>query len=150
MGNTVVSQMHVEGVKRMVDTRGGMLITGKPQFKTRDDFGIERGIPSIPQWYLDPPISRSDSSSLEALMADQTIWNVFIRLCNVFEKAQDVPLSTTQLHDLTCFVIHRILPSASDSTISFASPLAECMRYGIVSVHARYSWNDILSAYIHA
>jgi hypothetical protein len=109
-----------------------MLVTGNPQFETQDDFGTERGIPSIPQWYLDPPIRRSDSSSLEALMIDETVWSVFIRLRNVFERAQDVPLSTTQLHDLTCFVIHRILPSASDSTISFASPLAECMRYGII------------------
>jgi hypothetical protein len=112
--------------------RVSMLITGKPQFETQDDCGTERGIPSIPQWYLDPPIRRLYSSFLEDLMIDETIWNVFSRLRNVFERAQVIPLSTTQLHDLTCFVIHRLLPSASDLTISFASPLAECMRYGVI------------------
>jgi hypothetical protein len=109
-----------------------MLITGIPQFETQDDFGTERGIASIPQWYLEPPIRRSYPSSLKALMTDETVCNAFIRLRNVFERAQDVPLSTTQLHDLTCFVIHRLLPSASGSTITFASPLTECMCYGII------------------
>jgi hypothetical protein len=109
-----------------------MLITGKPQFETQDDLGTECGIPSIPQWYLNPPVCRPCPSSLEALITDETIWNVFIRLRNVFERAQDVPLSTTQLHDLTCFVIHRLLLSASDSMVSRTSPLTECMRYGII------------------
>jgi hypothetical protein len=112
--------------------RVSMLITGNSQFETQDDFGTECGIPSIPQWYLDPPVCRPYSSSLKAFITDEAIWNVFIRLRNVFERAQDVPLSTTQLHDLTCFVIHRLLPPASDLTISSDYPLTECMRHGII------------------
>jgi hypothetical protein len=109
-----------------------MLITSNPQFKTQDDFGAGDGIPSITQWYLEPQIYRADSSHLEALMADENICDVFVRLRSIFEKAQSVPLSTTELHDLTCFVIHRLLPSASDSTIPSVSPLTECIRYGII------------------
>lgn len=109
-----------------------MLITGNPQFETQDDFGTGRGIPSIPQWYLDPHIYRPDSLHLEALMTDKTVCNVFVHLCSIFEKACSVPLSTTELHDLTCFVIHRLLPSASDPMISSVSPLTECIRCGII------------------
>jgi hypothetical protein len=123
--------------KHIADTshrhcRVSMLITSNPQFKTQDDFGAGDGIPSITQWYLEPQIYRADSSHLEALMADENICDVFVRLRSIFEKAQSVPLSTTELHDLTCFVIHRLLPSASDSTIPSVSPLTECIRYGII------------------
>lgn len=109
-----------------------MLLIGCPQFETQDDFGIGCGIPSIPEWYLDPPIRGHDSSSLENLMTDHTVWNVFNRLRDVFEKAQAVPLSTTELHDLTCFVIHRLLPTNSDSTTAAGSSLTECVRYGVI------------------
>jgi hypothetical protein len=109
-----------------------MLLTGIPQFDTQNDFGTGCGIPSIPEWYLNPPISQHYPSSLKALMADEALWNVFTRLRNVFERAQHVPLSTTQLHDLTCFVIHRLSPSDFDQAISSGSSDTECMRYGII------------------
>jgi hypothetical protein len=109
-----------------------MLITGNPQFKTQDDFGTGDGIPAITQWYVEPQIYRAESSHLEALMVDENICDVFVRLRSIFEKAHSVPLSTTELHDLTCFVIHRLLPSASDPMTPSVSPLTECMRYGII------------------
>jgi hypothetical protein len=112
--------------------RISVLITGNPQFETQDDFGSGRGISSIPQWYLDPHIYRPDSSNLEPLMTDENICNVFNRLRSIFEKARVAPLSTTELHDLTCFVIHRLLPSPSDLMATVVSPLTECIRYGIV------------------
>jgi hypothetical protein len=109
-----------------------MLITDSPQFETQDDLGTGLGIPCIPQWYLDPHIYRPDLSHLEALMTSENVCNVFIRLRSIFEKAQIVPLSTTELHDLTCFVIHRLLAPVSYHTTSSVSPLNECIRYGIV------------------
>lgn len=109
-----------------------MLLTGIPQFETQDDFGSGRGIPAIPEWYLDPPVRQHDLPFFKTLMVDEAVWNVFIHLRNVFDRAQRVPLSTTQLHDLTCFVIHRLLPSKSDLRISSGSSLSECMRYGII------------------
>jgi hypothetical protein len=109
-----------------------MLITGNPQFKTQDDFGTGDGIPAITQWYVEPQTYQADSSHLEALMVDENICDVFVRLRSIFEKAQSVPLSTTELHDLTCFVIHRLLPPASDPMIPSVSPLTECIRYGII------------------
>ncbi|KAH0284245.1 hypothetical protein KCU62_g8438, partial [Aureobasidium sp. EXF-3399] len=143
-GNVMISRMHIDGVKRMVDTRGGicsvrqtspltarmvswvsMLLTGGPQFETQDDYGTGRGIPSVPEWCLDPPIRRLDPSYFSDLMTDKAVWNVFIRLRNVFERAQVVPLSTTKLHDLTCFVLHRLLPANPDLTTLVGSPVTE-------------------------
>ena len=109
-----------------------MLITGIPQFETQDDLGAGHGISSIPEWYLNSPVRRHNPSVLEDFITDEAVLNVFIRLRNVFERAQHVPLSTTQLHDLTCFVMHRLLPPKSDPTTSSDSPLTECMRYGII------------------
>ncbi|THY06335.1 hypothetical protein D6D01_09909 [Aureobasidium pullulans] len=150
-GNIVVSQMHVEGVKRMVDTRGGisgvrqtspltarmvswvsMLITGHPQFETQNDLGTGDGIPSIPEWHLDLSTGNHHPLDLDDFLVDATVRNVFIRLHKVFERAQRTPISTTQLHDLTCYVIHRLLPTASNLQSLSSSPLTECMRYAIV------------------
>jgi len=109
-----------------------MLLTGSPQFETQDDFGTGRGIPSVPEWYLDLPIRRLDLPYFQNLMTDEAVWNVFVRLRNVFERAQVVPLSTTKLHDLTCFVLHRLLPENPDFKTPVDSSLTECMRYGII------------------
>ncbi|THW15180.1 hypothetical protein D6D25_07194 [Aureobasidium pullulans] len=150
-GNVVVSQMHVEGVKRMVNTRGGingvrqtspltarmvswvsMLITGHPQFETQNDFGTGNGIPSIAEWHLDLSTYHEYPTALDDLLIDESVRNVFIRLHKVFERAQRTPISTTRLHDLTCYVIHRLLPTTSDLENLSSSPSTECMRYAVV------------------
>ncbi|THW81982.1 hypothetical protein D6D18_08560, partial [Aureobasidium pullulans] len=150
-GNVVISQMHVEGVKRMVNTRGGingvrqtspltarmvswvsMLITGHPQFETQNDFGTGNGIPSIPEWHLDLSTYHEYPTALDGLLIDESVRNVFIRLHKVFERAQRIPISTTRLHDLTCYVIHRLLPTTSDLESLSSSPSTECMRYAVV------------------
>jgi hypothetical protein len=109
-----------------------MLLTGIPQFETQDDFGTGQGIPSISEWYSDPTSRPYYPPFLEALIIDEAVSNVFARLRNIFETAQRVPLSTTQLHDLTCFVIHRLLPADSNRAMSSGSSVTECMRYGII------------------
>lgn len=161
--------MHVDGVKRLVNMRGGinsvrqtspltarmvswyvtplvtsteytihmprrvsMLVKGHPQFDTQDDVGIGIGIPPIPEWYMDSAAIDDNLSELTNIDVDYAVRNVFVRLRNVFQRAQRGALSTTRLHDLTCFVIHRLLLSASDAVNSQPSPITECTRYAII------------------
>ncbi|KAK0668822.1 hypothetical protein QBC41DRAFT_320980 [Cercophora samala] len=153
-GNTRVSEMHVAGVKRLVNLRGGissvrqtspltarmvswvsLLVMGHPQFDTQDDTGIGDGIPPIPEWQLDSPIPEDEFSNLDI---DHPVKNVLVRLRKVFQRAQSgAPFPNTRLHDLTCFVVHRLLLSAPNTTTtatdhSSISPTTECIRYGIV------------------
>lgn len=108
-----------------------MIVTGHPQFDTQDDDGMGNGIPPIAEWQLDPSMSEDDLPELGDIEVDFPVRNVFIRLRNVFRRAQRMPLSTTKLHDLTCFVVHRLLLSA-DTPYSQPSPITECIRYGII------------------
>jgi multisubunit Na+/H+ antiporter MnhF subunit len=109
-----------------------MLIMGHPQFETQDDVGIGDGIPPIPEWQLDPTALHDDLSEFNSIDVDSTVKNVFLRLRNVFQRAQRIPFPTTQLHDLTCFVVHRLLLSASETTNPQSSPSTECIRYAII------------------
>jgi hypothetical protein len=109
-----------------------MLIMGHPQFETQDDVGIGHGIPPIPEWQLDSTALHDDLSELSSIDVDYAVRNVFIRLRNVFQRAQRIPFPTTRLHDLTCFVVHRLLLSASDTANPQSSPITECIRYVII------------------
>ncbi|KAL4787741.1 hypothetical protein BJX76DRAFT_369032 [Aspergillus varians] len=174
-GNIKTSQMHVDGVKKLVNMRGGinsvrqtspltarmiswvsMLIMGHPQFLTQDDVGIGDGIPLIPEWQLDITSMDDDPHILNIL--DQIVHfevrNVFIRLRNALTRAQHLPSSNTRLHDLTCFVIHRLLLSVPPPTClpESQSPITESIRYATVLymfiIHGRtyYSHDVILNA----
>ncbi|PLB49120.1 hypothetical protein P170DRAFT_357447 [Aspergillus steynii IBT 23096] len=151
-GNIKVSEMHVDGVKKLIDMRGGinsvrqtspltarmvswvsMIVTGRPQFDTQDDLGTGDGIPPIPEWQLDST-THDDLSDLGTIEVDDAVKNVLIRLRNAFGRAQQIPLPSTRLHDLTCFVVHRLLlsvPNLTDSQLS-PSPITECIRYATV------------------
>lgn len=109
-----------------------MLIMGHPQFETQDDYGIGHGIPPIPEWRLTSTALNENFSELNSIDGDHTVRNVFIRLRNVFQRAQGTPLPNTRLHDLTCFVVHRLLHSASDTVNSQSLPIIECIRYAIL------------------
>ncbi len=109
-----------------------MLIMGHPQFETQNDAGLGHGIPPIPEWQLDPT-DRHDHLPPGTNNADldDAVWNAFVRLRNVFRRTQTIPFSSSQLHDLTCFVIHRLLLSAPDPA-SQPSTLTECVRYATI------------------
>ncbi|KAE8319812.1 hypothetical protein BDV41DRAFT_570739 [Aspergillus transmontanensis] len=149
-GNIKVSQMHVDGAIRLVNMRGGinsvrqtspltarmiswvsMIVMGYPQFETQDDVGIGDGIPPIPEWQLDPTTLYDDSSELISMEVDYAVRNVFIRLRSAFKQAQRIHFPTTRLHDLTCFVIHRLLLTVPDTESSHSS-ITECVRYAII------------------
>ncbi|KAL4881675.1 hypothetical protein BJY04DRAFT_188567 [Aspergillus karnatakaensis] len=154
-GNVKVSQMHVNGVKKLVDLRGGinavhqtspltarmiswvsLLVMGQPQFSTQDDVGIGDGIPLVPEWqlYRTPSATPNTSSLLTTLeqITDFEVQNVFTRLHNAFSRAKQIPFPSTRLHDLTCFVIHRLLATAPDPALPSPSPITECIRYGMI------------------
>lgn len=77
--------------------------------------------------------SLSDNTSeLSGLHIDHSVWNVFIRLLNAFQRGQHTPLPPARLHDLTCFVVHRLLSSAPDMSSVQSSPVTECIRYAII------------------
>ncbi|KXG50951.1 Protein of unknown function DUF3468 [Penicillium griseofulvum] len=150
-GNIKVGEMHVNGLKKLVDMRGGinavrqtspltarmiswvsMLIMGYPQFETQDDFGIGDGIPPIPEWQFDSAVHDDQLFDLINTEVDYAVSNVFNRLRNIFQRARNTPFPSTQLHDLTCFVIHRLLLSAPSTTIPPLSPMTESIRCGII------------------
>lgn len=108
-----------------------MLIMGHPQFETQDDTGAGNGISPIPEWQLGSPELCGVPLELENLDVDDGVKQAFLRLRNVFQRAKQTPLTATVLHDLACFVIHRLLPPADDLA-SRTSPLTECVRYAIV------------------
>ena len=108
-----------------------MLIMGHPQFNTQNDSGIGDGIPPIPEWQLNPTIA-NELPELTVIDVDYEVSNVFIRLRNVFQQTQDTQFPTTQLHDLTSFVIHRLLHKASDKAAPAPPPISECIRYAII------------------
>lgn len=109
-----------------------MLIMGHPQFETQDDFGIGDGIPPIAEWQFDSTALDDQIFDLNTIEVDYAVENVFRRLRNIFRRARNIPFPSTQLHDLTCFVIHRLLLSAQVTTRPPPSPMTESIRYGII------------------
>lgn len=104
-----------------------MILTGFPQFETQDDLGAGDGISSISEWYLSQPLS--GPVDIENLILDEPVANIFYRLRNLSHAAQQLPLSTTKFHDLTCFVVHRLLPACSDLSCSASTGV---MRYALI------------------
>lgn len=150
-GNHEASRMHIEGVKQLVCMRGGinsvrqtspltarmiswvsMLVMGHPQFETQDDIGVGDGIPPIPEWQIEATSSRDSLENLIDMEISDDVMNVLNRLHNVFQRANRVSFTNTQLHDLTCYVVHRLLLSTPDAWVSDLSPMTESIRYTIL------------------
>lgn len=109
-----------------------MLIMGYPQFDTQDDNGIGHGIPTISEWQWSQITFENDVSELTGIDLDEPVKKTLYRLRNISQRAQRTPLSNTHLHDLTCFVIHRLLPRDPTMTTTQSSSTTECIRYGII------------------
>jgi hypothetical protein len=112
--------------------RVSILVMGHPQFETQDDYGVGPGIPPISEWRLPPAEPKEDAAELTDANVRHEVRNVFFRLRNIFKRAERIPFPTTQLHDLTCFVIHRLLLTIPDVESGQQSPLTECVRYAII------------------
>lgn len=107
-----------------------MLIMNTPQFDTQDDDGNGSGISPISEWHTkqQPWMTTFPFCDLDI---HPSVLNVFMRLRNTFQSAKDTPLSSIKIHDLTCFVLHRLLivPNTAEPAGSMVS---ECIRYGIM------------------
>lgn len=88
---------------------------GVPQFETQDDQGIGHGISPIHEWQIDQTVDLA-RLPLSDVYVEPAVWNVFARLYNIFQRAERIPLLPTRLHDLTCFVVHRLLPLPTSPT----------------------------------
>lgn len=104
-----------------------MLVTGRPQFQTQDDFGAGDGIPPIPEWQFASKSMHDDLSELGSNDIDHTVKTVFLRLRCISGRTSQIPLPPTRLHDLACFVIHRLL--IPEGIQYESSPISECLRH---------------------
>lgn len=115
-----------------------MVITGSPQFDTQDDMGEGEGVCVIEQWKSQVSNEVADLNSLDlaSLGLDPVLQITINRLRSIFGVLQQgeypVVLSTTDLHDLTCFTLHRLLSLPRFSTFDVLSGnISECLRYGV-------------------
>lgn len=81
--------------------------------------------------------------------------NILLRLRNIFHNQQVSPLTNMELHDLTCFVIHRLLTMPPFSPAdSMRATTSECLRYGmalyLLNIHGTtyYSHADLVNSLI--
>lgn len=110
-----------------------MLVTLTPQFRTQSDLGQGTGIVPILQWQLAPTSLKSQELATELSDIDPEISSIFGRLHFIFHRSELTDLSSTDLHDLTCFVIHKLLLLAPLSPrFSKQSALSECLRLAMV------------------
>ena len=107
-----------------------MLVMRQPQFEAQDDFGTGSGVPPIPEWQLGSFVADEGMWYPDASSCDMSTLNVFMRLRNVFQEANRTPLAPTRLHDLACFVLHRVLAGMPDK-FQMPTPYSACIRYAI-------------------
>lgn len=113
-----------------------MLVTEAPQFKIQDcDSNLGTGIPPTSQWHLALTGSDSQYLALDDIEIDPTLSNVLIRLRYIFHFERISSLTNTDIHDLTCYVLHKLLSPDSPKQ----SDISECFRYSItiymLSIH---------------
>ncbi|KAH7174576.1 uncharacterized protein B0J16DRAFT_324033 [Fusarium flagelliforme] len=146
-GNIDASRAHIDGAKRIVGIRGGLdqvkqaspltarmiawvslLVTGLPQYVTQDDNGFGDGVSPTLQWLLSSSFLETPDPVVQALHLEPAIADVFTRLRGIFHQPGASVLLGTELHDLTCFVVHKLLliPPYTDS------PHSECLRCAMV------------------
>jgi hypothetical protein len=114
-----------------------MLVMGSPQFQTQDDYGIGDGIGSISQWQQSSLNHENTLGfrNLASLELDPELTDILSRLCYIFDLSGNVgehsmTLSTTDLHDLTCYALHRLLSISIQQDLSSESlTRSEVVRY---------------------
>ena len=107
-----------------------MVVTQLPQFKTQVDGSSDNGIAPIPQWHE----ASSNLHDLNMPLLDPDIEDVFSRLHNLFDSSQ-YSLSSTDLHDLTCYVVHRLLhwsPQTQLDDLALDLSTSGIVRYGMI------------------
>jgi hypothetical protein len=116
-----------------------MLVKGSPQFETQDDFGRGDGISSIPQWHYSSSKFQQKTGmlNLDGFDLDPELQNILNRLRDISCQPSTTDssnilmvLSPSDLHDLTCFVLHKLLRAPPVvSTDCHQAIQSECLRY---------------------
>ncbi|TWU72700.1 hypothetical protein ED733_003945 [Metarhizium rileyi] len=150
-GNLESSVMHIDGVKQMISLRGGigqvkqtsaltarmvlwvsMLVSCRPQFHINEDVDGDGVLPSL-QWQLASGNMDSHSPRPCDFDIDPRVGDVLARLRYIFHETD---MTTTELHDLTCFAIHKLLslepPSCDGSKEDYPYLASESLRYALV------------------
>ncbi|MAD86707.1 MAG: hypothetical protein CL912_27435 [Deltaproteobacteria bacterium] len=107
-----------------------MLVTGSPQFDIQDDSGNGSGIAPIAQWLSALKTEHNpDLRGLACFDIDSSLKDILIRLQVILYPpiSRGANLCTNDLHDLTCYVLHKLLlPFTAELT-----PESECLRYAL-------------------
>jgi hypothetical protein len=109
-----------------------MLVMEAPQFQTQDDAGNGDGIAPISQWQQAASASVSADDAIFFQGLDSTVLDILVRLRHIFRQAPFASLTGAELHDLACYVVHRlllmppILPQDSGEPTS-----SECLRLAV-------------------
>lgn len=86
-----------------------MIVMQIPQFPAQDESEPDDGIAPITRWYqASSNINNLVPTVLHIPLLDPGIADVLCRLHNLFDSSQ-YNLSSNELHDLTCYVIHKLL-----------------------------------------
>lgn len=116
--------------------RVSMLVMEDPQFPIKEDAGDGDGISAIPQWQLALTDAETQGESLATLNVTPAMNDTLSRLRRILHHPWHSSLTNTQLHDLTCFIVHKLLllpPLTDTSTDADANPsrwaASECLRY---------------------
>jgi hypothetical protein len=110
-----------------------MIAMQAPQFSAQDDSGQGDGVAPIPQWFEAANYSEGlDSPPFDTM--EQAVCDTLRRLRVLFHQPERFHLATTDLHDLTCFAMHRLLGLKVDPNNgngSHAPAMAESVRLTI-------------------
>lgn len=112
-----------------------MIVMQAPQFPTQDGSGRGNGIAPIPQWYEATNNKNTGIlMTLDVPLLDPDILDITCRLHNLFESDQYI-LCNTDLHDLTCFVVHKLLlwsPQPCDDNFPYDLIASGSIRHALV------------------
>jgi hypothetical protein len=112
-----------------------MIVLQTPQFSSQSDSGEGDGVPPISRWLEAATVSRDiTSTTLANVNLDPEIGGVLSRLRFIFSDSRHPGLSTTDLHDLTCFVLHRLIrpPQTNYDVGTYDRVVSECIRHAVV------------------
>jgi len=111
-----------------------MIALLSPQFATQDDNGQGTGIAPISQWVeITMHHQHIIAPSSDMFSMDPAIHDILHRLRMLSDEDGPFELSTTDFHDLVCFVLHRLLDPQMNAQHSATPPstTSECFRLAL-------------------
>lgn len=107
-----------------------------PQFPAQDGMGSGTGMAPIAQWQQVATTAQDClQSPLGFIHIDPTIHDIFSRLRTMLHNPEDYNLSSTDFHDLVCYILHRLLWETSHLAIKESEDslsISESIRYALV------------------